>query len=97
MIVFLQTVGEQMRGTCQLFSRMEGLNYLLKEHHRLLIRIGTNQHFIKGKLHILMDFVDPCDRVSTLLWYEDREPFYRHDFKQSIPNPATQTKAFSDH
>ena len=43
-----------------------------------------------------MDFVDTCDRVSTLLWYEERDPFDRHDFKQAIPNLATQTKSSSD-
>ena len=55
----------------------------LQLHHVSLIIIGTLQRFIKGKVHVLFDFIDPCDRVTSLLWYED----------QGIPNPRTHEKA----
>ena len=57
------------------------------------LRIGTSQKFIKGKVHVLFDFIDPCDRVASLLWYQDHDPFEHHDFSQEIPNPRTREKA----
>ena len=61
-----------------------------------MIRIGTSQKFIKGKVHVLFDFIDPCDRVSSLLWYQGHDPFEHHDFSLGIPNPKTRAKATSN-
>ena len=40
-----------------------------------------------------MDFIDPCDRISCLLWYQGIDPFKDHDFSLPIPNPRTREKA----
>ena len=61
-----------------------------------MIRIGTSQKFVKGKVHVIFYFLDPCDRVSSLLWYQGTDPFRNHDFSQAIPNPKTRAKITSN-
>ena len=73
-----------------------GLDYKLQQHHIKLIRIGTTQRFLKGKVHVVFDFLDPCDRVTSLLWYQGQDPFAGHDFSLGIPNPRTRAKASSN-
>ena len=73
-----------------------GLKYKLQKHHVKIIRIGTTQRFLKGKTHVVFDFLDPCNRVTSLLWYQGQDPFAAHDFSQAIPNPRTRDKANSN-
>ena len=75
---------------------MEGLEFKLQTHHIRMIRIGTTQKIVKGKVHVIFDFLDPCDRVSSLLWYQGQDPFESHDFSQAIPNPKTRAKITSN-
>ena len=46
----------------------EGLEFKLHRHHIRMIRISTSQKFVKGKQHVIFDFLNPCDRVSSLLF-----------------------------
>ena len=69
------------------------LDYKLQLHHVSQIIIGTSQRSINGKVHVLIDFLDPCDQVTSLLWYQDQDPFASHDISQDIPNPRTRYKA----
>ena len=69
------------------------LDYNLQLHHVSQIRIGTLQRFIKGKVHVLMDSLDPCAWVTSLLWSQDWDLFAYHDFSQDIPNLRTHDKA----
>ena len=71
----------------------ERLEYKLMPHHIKMLRIGTSQRYIKGKVHVLFDFIDPCDQVTSLLWYQGHDPFEHHHFSQGIPNPRTREKA----
>ena len=67
--------------------------FKLQQHHIGMIKISTTKRFFKGKPYILMDFLDPCDRISSLLWYSGLDPFKDHDFSLDIPNPRTRGKA----
>ena len=51
-------------------------------------------HF-KCKVHVLIEFIDPCDRVTKLAFYENNHPFAGHDFSKDIPNPKTREHALS--
>ena len=67
--------------------------YELKEHHIPMININTSQRFVRGKPTLIVDFIDPCDGVTSILWYMDHDPFAGHNFKEEIPNPKTREKA----
>ena len=45
------------------------------------------------KVHVLFDFMNPCDRVTSLLWYQGYDSFEHHDFSKGITNPRTREKA----
>ena len=70
--------------------------YQLQQHHIGMIRITPTKRFIKGKPHILMDFLDPCDRITSMLWYSGIDPFKDYDFSFDIPNPRTRRKALEN-
>ena len=67
--------------------------YHLQQHHIGMIKINPTKRFFKGKPHILMDFLDPCDRITSMFWYPGIDPFKDHDFSLDIPNPRTRKKA----
>ena len=54
-----------------------------------MLRIEPKTRHLKGKVHIVIEFVDPCDKVSKLTFYENNDPFASHDFSNKIPNPKT--------
>ena len=72
------------------------LNFKLQEFHGPLLRIEPKTHYIKGKANIIIEFTDPCDRVSKLAFYESHDPFALHDFEKEIPNPKTREHAASN-
>ena len=67
--------------------------FKLQQCHIGMIKISTSKWLYQGKAHILMDFIDQCDQISCLLWYQGIDPFKDHDFSQPIPNPKTREKA----
>ena len=69
------------------------LDYKLVDHHIGMIQVNTSQCFVKGKQHILIDFIDPCDGVTVMLWYMGQDPFFGHDYNKDISNPKTWEKA----
>ena len=69
------------------------LSYKLQNFHGPLLRIEPKTHYIRGKANILIEFTDPCDRVSKLIFYENHDPFAFHDFTKEIPNPKTREYA----
>ena len=73
-----------------------GLEYRLQELHIRMIRIGSSQKFLKGKAYIVFDFLDPCDNITSLLWYQGTDSFRDHDVKLVIPNPKTRAKIASN-
>ena len=70
-----------------------GLDCKLVDHHIGMIHVGTSQRFVRGKQHMLVDFIDPCDWVTVMLWYMGQDPFLGHYFSKEIPNPKTHEKA----
>ena len=72
-------------------SVLNNLNYKLQEFHGHLLRIEQKTQYIKGKTNIIIEFTDPCDRVSKLAFYENHDPFALHDFEKEIPNPNQGT------
>ena len=77
-------------------ERMGLEQFQLQQHHIRMIRINTSQKFVKGKPQVLFDFLDPCDRLSCLLWYQGTDPFRDHDFSLAIPNQKTRAKIASN-
>ena len=61
-----------------------------------MLRIEPKTRHLKGKVHIVIEFVDPCDKVSKLTLYENNNPFASHDFSNEIPNPKTREYALSN-
>ena len=58
--------------------------------HRL--ELAHLQRF-NGNVHVLMEFLDQCDWVTSLLWYQGQDPFAHHDFFQNNSKPRTCNKA----
>ena len=59
------------------------LDFKLHEYHGPMLRIEPKTHYIKGKVNIIIEFTDPCDRVSKLAFYENQDPFalqYKNKF-----------------
>ena len=67
-----------------------GLTYKLESHHGPMLRLEVKTKYVRGQAHILVEFIDPCDRVTKLTFYEESNPFHKHDFKETIPNPKTR-------
>ena len=61
-----------------------------------MITINTSQCFVRGKPTLIIDFIDACDGVTSMLWYMDQDPFAGHNFKEDIPNPKTREKALTN-
>ena len=72
------------------------LPYKLESFHGNMLRIEPKTRHLKGKVHIVIEFVDPCDKVSKLTFYENNDPFAGHDFSNKIPNPKTREHASSN-
>ena len=69
------------------------LTYKLESFHGNMLRIEPKTRHVHSQAHILIEFTDPCDRVSKLIFYENHDPFAFHDFTKEIPNPKTRDYA----
>ena len=54
------------------------------------IRIKIIRKVVRGKVTVNMEFLDPCDMITQIRYYVDKNPFHNHNFAEKIPNPHTR-------
>ena len=69
---------------------------VLKDFHAKMIKITPTKVSFKGDIHVVLEFIDPCDGVAQMYFKPGNDLFAKHDFSKSIPNPTTRTRADTD-
>ena len=95
---FIQAVQDQIVDfyNTQITNKLSDQTKVLKQYHTKMIKITPNKVSYKGDMHILLDFLDPCDGVTQMYFKPGTNPFEKHDFSKDIPNPTTRNRAETD-